>query len=138
MECSRLKIASDSARAAYRGLAPNLLEACGTDVSNITSGKIAAAIEKGDIEVENIVRRAATLLGCGVATVVHLMAPDVIVLGGGLVEAMPDIYVNTVRQAALDRVLPAYRNSFTIVAAELEDDAGVMGCAAWARKIIEA
>lgn len=138
MECSRLKIASESARAAYRGLAPNLMEACGTDLSNITSGKIAAAIKKGDIEIENIVRRAATLLGCGVATVVHLMAPDVIVLGGGLVEAMPGIYVDTVRQSALDRVLPAYRDSFTIVAAELEDDAGVMGCAAWARKIIEA
>lgn len=138
MECSRLKIASESARAAYRGLAPNLMEACGTDLSNITSGKIAAAIEKGDIEIENIVGRAATLLGCGVATVVHLMAPDVIVLGGGLVEAMPGIYVDTVRQSALDRVLPPYRDSFTIVAAELEDDASVMGCAAWARKIIEA
>ena len=114
------------------------MEACGTDLSNITSGKIAAAIEKGDIEIENIVSRAATLLGCGVATVVHLMAPDVIVLGGGLVEAMPGIYVDTVRQSALDRVLPPYRDSFIIVAAELEDDACVMGCAAWARKIIEA
>ena len=138
MECSRLKIASDSARAAYRGLAPNLLQACGTDMSNITSGKLAAAIEKGDIEIENIVRRAATLLGCGVAAVVHLMAPDVIALGGGLVEAMPELYIGTVRQSVRDRVLPAYRDSFTIVAAELEDDAGVMGCAAWARKKLEA
>jgi glucokinase len=107
-------------------------------MSNITSGKLAAAIEKGDIEIENIVRRAATLLGCGVATVVHLMAPDVIVLGGGLVEAMPELYIGTVRQSVRDRVLPAYRDSFTIVAAELEDDAGVMGCAAWARKKLEA
>ncbi|NNE91507.1 MAG: ROK family protein, partial [Verrucomicrobiales bacterium] len=30
-ECSRLKIAAESARAAYRGLAPNLLETCGTE-----------------------------------------------------------------------------------------------------------
>lgn len=136
-ECSRLKIATESARAAYRGLAPNLLNSCGTDISKITSGKLAAAIEDGDEEIERIVRRAASLLGCGVATIVHLMAPDVIVLGGGLVEAMPDIYLETVRQATTDRVLDTYKDSFRIVAAELEDDAGVLGAAAWARKVIE-
>ncbi|MEC5128422.1 ROK family protein [Verrucomicrobiales bacterium BCK34] len=137
MECSRLKIATDAARAAYRGLAPNLLSSCGTNISKITSGKLAAAIEAGDEEIEHIVRRSASLLGCGVATIVHLMAPDVIVLGGGLVEAMPHIYLDTVRQATQDRVLNTYKDSFRIVAAELEDDAGVLGAAAWARKVIE-
>ena len=136
-ECSRLKIASEAARAAYRGQAPHLLKACGTDLSNITSGKLAAAIEAGDVEIENIVHRAATLLGCGVATVVHLLSPDKIVLGGGLVEAMPVLFLQTVRQSALERVLPAYHGTFEIVPAELEDDAGVMGAAAWARKKIE-
>ncbi len=137
MECSRLKIASEAARAAYRGLAPNLLKSCGTDISKITSGKLAAAIEAGDLEIEKIIHRAATLLGCGVATIIHLLAPDRIVLGGGLVEAMPELYVSTVFEATKDRILPAYRDSFTIIPAELEDDAGVMGAAAWARKSIE-
>jgi len=136
-ECSRLRIASEAALAAYRGQAPHLLEACGTEVSRITSGKLADAIEAGDEEIERIVRRAATLLGCGVATVVHLLAPDRIVLGGGLVEAMPDIYVETVRRSTANRVLAPYKESFEIVPAELEDDAGVMGAAAWARRIIE-
>ncbi|MEM9017899.1 MAG: ROK family protein [Verrucomicrobiota bacterium] len=136
-ECSRLKIATEAARAAFRGRAPNLLKTCGTDLSNITSGKLAAAIEAGDVEIENIVRRAASLLGCGVTTIVHLLSPDVIVLGGGLVEAMPELYLETVRESANDRVLPSYRGSFKIVTAELEDDAGVMGAAAWARKTVE-
>lgn len=137
MECSRLKIATEAARAAYRGLAPNLLQVCGTDISNITSGKLAAAIRAGDHEIERIVRRSAVLLGCGVATVVHLLSPDIVVLGGGLVEAMPELYLETVRESAADRVLGPYRGSYEIVAAELEDDAGVMGAAAWARKMIE-
>ena len=77
------------------------------------------------------------LLGCGVATVVHLLSPDVIVLGGGLVEAMPELYLETVRESAADRILGPYKGSYKIVAAELEDDAGVMGSAAWARKLIE-
>ncbi|MAS95485.1 MAG: transcriptional regulator [Verrucomicrobiales bacterium] len=137
MECSRLKIASEAARAAYRGLAPNLLKTCGTDISAITSGKLADAIESGDVEIENIVRRAAVLLGCGVATVIHLMSPDVIVLGGGLVEAMPDLYLRTVKESTADRVLAPYKGTYKIVAAQLEDDAGVMGAAAWAKRKIE-
>jgi glucokinase len=137
MECSRLKIAVEAARAAYRGQAPNLFEACGTDVSKITSGAIAKAIAAGDTEIETIVRRAATLLGCGVATIVHLLAPDVIVLGGGLVEAMPKLYLETVRKSALARILAPYRKSLKIVTATLTEGSGSMGAAAWARKTIE-
>lgn len=137
MECSRLKIASEAARAAYRGLAPNLLESCGTDLSNITSGKIARSIKAGDKEIESIVKRAAVLLGNGVATVVHLLAPDRIVLGGGLVEAMPKLFLENIRKSAKRRVLETYRESFEIVTAALEDDAGVKGAAAWARRKIE-
>jgi len=137
MECSRLKIASDAARAAYRGQAPHLLKSCGTDMSKITSGRLADAIAAGDVEIENIVRRAAILLGCGVATVVHLLAPDVIVLGGGLVSAMPQLYLETVKKATRERVLKTYQDSYRIVPAQLEDGAGVMGAAAWARRVIE-
>ncbi len=136
-ECSRLKIAIEAARAAYRGQAPHLFQACGTDVSKITSGALARAIEAGDVEIENIVRRAATLLGSGVATVVHLLAPDVIVLGGGLVEAMPKIYLETVRRATLQRILAPYRKDLNIVTAQLVEGSGSMGAAAWARKSIE-
>ncbi len=136
-ECSRLKIALEAARAAYRGQAPNLLKACGTDIATMTSGALAKAIEAGDVEIENIVRRAATLLGCGVATVVHLLAPDLIVLGGGLVTAMPKLFLETVRQSAIDRVLGPYKKSFKIVIAELAEDSGAMGAAAWARKTVE-
>ena len=138
LAASRLNIAAQAAQAAYRGQAPNLLEACGTDISNITSGKLAAAIEAGDEAIEQIVREAATLLGAGVATIVHLLAPDVVVLGGGLVEAMPRIFLDVTEESANARLLGPYRKTFKVVAAELEDDAGVKGAAAWARRALEA
>ncbi|MDF1815909.1 MAG: ROK family protein [Verrucomicrobiales bacterium] len=137
MESSRLKIASEAVRAAYRGQAPKLLELCGTDLSKVTSGKLAKSIKAGDTAIEEIVKRAAVLLGNGVATVVHILAPDKIVLGGGLVEAMPKLFLETVKKSARRRVLGPYKNSFEVVAAQLEDDAGVKGAAAWARKKIE-
>jgi len=132
-ECSRLKIAAEAARAAYRGQAPKLLALCGTDLANITSGKLAESIASGDTVIEDIVTRSAIMLGNGVATLIHLLAPDTIVLGGGLVEAMPKLYLENVRKSAKRRVLGPYKESFKVVAAKLGDDAGVLGAAAWAK-----
>lgn len=131
---SRLAVAAAAAQAAQRGQAPNLREAAGTDLAKIRSGVLAAAIEAGDKVIEQIVRDAARHIGTAVAGVVHLIAPDVIVLGGGLVEAMPKLYVETVTEAAQARVLPAYTDCFRVVAAALSDDATALGAAAWARE----
>jgi glucokinase len=135
--CSRLAIASESAAAAYRGQAPYVLEKCGTDMAKITSGKIAAAIEHGDVAIEKIVKQAACRLGSGVATVVQLIAPEVIVLGGGLVEAMPELFLKTLAESVHEKVLAPFRGRYRIVEAELGDDAGVQGAAAWAAKSVE-
>lgn len=135
--CSRLWIAAEAAKLAFRGLAPNLLALCGTDIAAITSTRLAEAIRAGDIEVEKVVRKAAATLGYGVASVVHLLAPDVIMLGGGLVEAMPTLYLGEVRDSANAHLLAAYRDSFKLVTAQLGDDSGVQGAAAWARRKIE-
>lgn len=134
---SRLAIAGNCAQAAFRGQAPHLLESTGTNISDIRSGAIQSAIENGDEMVEKIVQRAAGHLGLAVVTLVLLLAPDIVVLGGGLVEAMPDLFVKAVRHKAKQRLLPAYKDVFKVVAAELGDDATVMGAAAWAKFMIE-
>jgi glucokinase len=133
---SRLAIASRAAAAAYRGQAPHLLEEVGTDVAKIRSGALAASIEAGDEAVESIVREAARQIGRAVAGAVHLLGPDVVVLGGGLVEAMTKLFVTEVSEAAKQRVLPSFADSFEVVAAKLGDDAGVMGNAAWAQHVV--
>src|SRR5690606_35888803 len=45
---SRLAISATAAQAAYRGQAPNLMKAVGTDIGEIRSGTLAAAIKAGD------------------------------------------------------------------------------------------
>jgi glucokinase len=120
--------------AAFRGEAPHLLAAAGTDLSNVRSSVLAKSIEAGDKVVEQIVRRAAARIGSALATVIHLLAPDVVILGGGLVEAMPDLFVQTVQETANKHVMPSFQNSFSVVPARLGDDAAVMGAAAWAAR----
>ncbi len=134
---SRLAISSEVAKAAYRGQAPNLLELAGTDLSNIRSGVLAEAIEKGDKIVEKIVRNAAKHLGVAAGGLINLLCPDVILLGGGLVEALPKLYIEEVRKAAEDYSMPAYHDSFKVVAATLGDDAAAKGAAVWAQATIE-
>jgi len=126
----RLAISAEAAKAAFRGQAPHLLEIAGTDLTAIRSRALAQAIEAGDEAVERIVRRAAKYLGVGVASLVNLLAPDGVVLGGGMVEAMPRIFLEEVRTAVKEQSMRPFRG-VKVAAARLSDDAGVMGAAAF-------
>jgi glucokinase len=136
-EASRLAIAADAAKAVYRGEAPHLLRIAGTDLAEIRSSQLAESISAGDVAIERIVRRAAGLLGVAVAEITNLLLPDVVVLGGGLVEAMPGLILKEVERAAADNMIPAFGKSLKIAAAKLGDDAGVRGAAAWVQRHVE-
>ena len=132
---SRLAVASAAAVAAHRGEAPALLVQAGMGLADIKSGALARSIEAGDATVELIVRRAAQWLGLAVGNVVNLLAPDVVILGGGMVEAMPELYVAETLQAANAHAMPSFRGTFKVVAAALGDEATAMGAAAWAQQL---
>jgi len=134
---SRLAIAAEAAKAAFRGEAPHLLEEAGTDLSKIKSNALARSIQAGDTAIENIVRTAARRLGVAVAGVVNLLAPDVVVLGGGLVEAMPDLFAGEVKEAIDAQAMETFSQAVKVVPAKLGDDAVVMGAAALADDMVE-
>jgi glucokinase len=134
---SRLAIAAQVAKAAHRGEAPHILETAGTDLSDIRSGVLADAITAGDEVVKQIVREAARQIGIALAGVIHVLGPEVVVLGGGLVEAMPELFVEQVSKSARKRVMSAFREAFTVVPSTLKDDAVALGAAAWARHVIQ-
>lgn len=136
---SRLAISSAAAAAAYRGDAPALLELAGMDLSNIRSAVLRKSVEGGDHVVEQIIQEAARWLGVGTANIINLLAPDVVVLGGGLVEALPKLFLKVVTETARAQVMPAYAKSFHVVTSKLGDDATTVGSACLARDaVIEA
>ena len=136
-EASRLSIAAEAAKLAFRGEAPALLKDAGTDLSDIRSGSLADSVKNGDKAVKRLIEEAGVVLGYAVVNVVHMLCPDKIVFGGGLVEAMEDLILDQVRKTARQCVMPVYKDRFKIVAAKLGDDAGVMGAAAWAMMTYE-
>ncbi len=133
---SRLAIAGAAVQASYRGHAPGLRRGTGTDLSDVRSGALSDSVKSGDKAVKAIIEQAAKHLSTGVVTMVHLMAPDVIVFGGGMIEAMADVILPVVERESRKRILPSLRNVFEIVEAELGDDAGVLGAAALARQAV--
>ena len=137
-EASRLAIAAEASKAAYRGDAPYLFKKAGTNLAEIRSGVLAESIQNGDKVIKELVESAAEAIGIAVVNIVHLLAPDKVVLGGGLVDAMEELIVGTVRKTARKHVMGAYADCFEVVAAQLGDDAGVLGAAAWAKQEIGA
>jgi glucokinase len=129
---SRLAISAEAAAAVYRGEAPALQRLAGTDLSEIKSGTLARSIKAGDSAIESIVRNAARKIGSVVADVVNLLAPDIIVFGGGLVEALPAIVIGEARKSICGQAMKAFTKDLKIVAAELGDNATAMGAAALA------
>ncbi len=132
---SRLAISAAAAAAAYRGQAPYLMKQCGTDLSNIRSSALADSIKAGDKVVEQIVRDAAFEIGIAMGGVINLLLPDVVILGGGLVEAMSKLFVDEVEKACKQRVMPAFESAFKVVSAKLGDDATSLGAAAWVHEM---
>ena len=127
---SRLAIAAEAAAAAYRGEAPILLELAGTDLAQIRSGVLAEAIARGDKVVEAIVRNAASRIGLAIGNVANLLAPDIAVLGGGMVEAMSSLFLEEVSKAIGQSAMKPFAKDLTVKVAELGDFAGAMGAAA--------
>jgi len=90
--------------------------------------QLVAAARGGNAEALGALQTAGCWLGVGTASLVNLLNPELIVIGGGFGEAF-DLLIGSAREVlARDGVVPA-RNVVRIVPAELGADAGLIGAA---------
>lgn len=106
-----------------------LPELNGGNLDLVRSRALAKAVARGDKVTAKAIERAQYYLGVGVATVVGLVNPQVVVLGGGLIEAMGENLVSCVYGVAAELALPNAMNGVEVVSAKLGDNAGVIGAA---------
>jgi glucokinase len=126
---SRTAIAGDAAILAAKRRSPALREAAGTDVQDITSGSIAKAIRKGDKVLEELVKSRVSVAGAALSNLVDFLNPDMVVLGGGLVEAMPGLIKREIRKSIDAHATPKAAKAVTVEVAELRNHAGTTGAA---------
>lgn len=111
-----------------------LTDMLGEDLENLRSGNLRKAVRRGDKFVTKVVEQAAEYIGLGVTNVVHLFSPEVVVLGGGLIEALDDEMMDIILKTAKDHALPGTMKGIGIIASKLGDEAGITGGAVLARR----
>lgn len=94
----------------------------------ITAHDVAAAARQGDRLALEIFDRSGRLLGFGVANLVSLFDPEIIVLGGGMA-AVADLYLDSLRKAMFERAQPLAARKVKIAVSKLADTVNLLGCA---------
>lgn len=99
----------------------------------LTGHQVYQALLEGDSGAVAVVREAGTHLGTAIGSLVAVLDPQLVVIGGGLSEA-GELILDPIRQAYLSN-LPArgYRPELEIVTAQFSNQAGVLGAADLAR-----
>jgi glucokinase len=93
------------------------------------------AAKRGERDALDAVEWAADGLATGLANMIHVLHPDIIVLAGGMALA-GDFLLDRVRDGVRKRVFPVFLEKIRIEASRLSgDDAGWMGAALWAARL---
>ncbi len=110
--------------------------ASGSALEAMADGKsgedVLQAARSGDHEMGEIFERLARNLGVGVASMINIFNPDIVVIGGGVSNA-GSILIEPAREEAKKWALDAPMEQAKIVLAELGPEAGVIGAALVAR-----
>jgi glucokinase len=98
----------------------------------IKAYEVAEAARRGDIVSIEVYLEAGRLLGCGVANLVSLFDPEIVVIGGGLAAAS-DLFLDALRKAVKERAQPLAARQVKIVTSQLGGEANLLGAAklAW-------
>ncbi len=111
-----------------------LTEMLGDGLEDLRSGDLRKAIRRGDKFVSKVIEQAAEYIGIGVANLVNILGPDVVVLGGGVMEALADEMTAIILKTAKDHAMPGTMKNVEIMVSKLGDSAGITGAAVLARR----
>ena len=92
----------------------------------INGRRIFAAMGKGNVRLERIVDGWMDCIAAGVAGLVHVFNPETVIIGGG-VSSQKELFIDRVRQKALERMRPEFAEHLEITAAKLANNAGMAG-----------
>lgn len=97
-----------------------------TGTGSISSKHIKQSLNAHDEIVEQYVKEAIEYLSGGLATVMNFYNPELIILGGGLIDSIDEFYLKSIKTARAKALpLPSAKTIFK--KAELGDYSGVVG-----------
>jgi glucokinase len=99
------------------------------DTEELTSKGVYQAGKEGDELALEVFRKMGIYLGIGLASLINLLNPEIIVIGGGLANGW-ELFEKYMKQQVAERAFPIPAGSVKIVQAQCGDNAGLLG-AAW-------
>ncbi len=111
--------------AGEHSLAAELAGGCS---DSITAETVAAAARRGDAAARSVLAETAGWIAMGAANLISALNPQMVVLGGGLMQA-GDLMIDAIRRAVLDWAQPVAARDTRIELSRLGEDAGLTGAA---------
>lgn len=135
--CSGMAIGERGREWGYRRpeAVARMIELSGGRIENITAKDVFQAAAEGDLAAAHIVREAARWLARGLLTVIRILNPDKIVLGGGVAQA-GSVLLNPVRGFLEEYASPTIGYSTEIALAGLGALSPLYGAAAMALEAV--
>jgi glucokinase len=117
---------------AEREFIADLTQRCAGDAERMTAKVVAQAAADGNEIARQVLDHASQVLGWGIAQVITLVAPEVVVIGGGVSLIGEHFFFMPVRAEVARYVFPPLAGSYKIVPAALGELAVVHGAIALA------
>ena len=124
-------IARRAVEAIEAGAVSGIPSLVGGELSRVTAQTVFEAVAAGDALADELVRDTARYLGVGIANLLNILNPEVVVVCGGVTRAGDHLFTPLRREVARRAFKPAVE-ACRIVPGALEGKAGVVGAAkAW-------
>lgn len=97
-----------------------------TTVPTVTTSVASEAAAAAIAALRDIVSDWQNAISDGVISLVHIFAPDVVLLGGG-VSGAGEAFIGPIRERVLTKAMPVFRDGLRVLPASLSNDAGLIG-----------
>jgi glucokinase len=110
--------------------AADLLSRCNGELANLTAKTVAQAAGDGNEIAREVLEHAIEALGWAIAQAITLVAPSIVVLGGGVSLMEQSLFLIPLREQVSRYVFPPFAGKYVIVPAALGELAVVYGAIA--------
>jgi glucokinase len=102
----------------------------------IKSKSLSSAVKSGDKIVRKRIKEGCDVIGGVLASITNLLNLDMIVLGGGMIEALDSYMLSLIKKSFYEHVMNDSAKGLKIVASKLGDDAAIFGGIALAKEFL--
>ncbi|CAN5599663.1 glucokinase [soil metagenome] len=118
--------ATEGIESGAESLLPTLVDG---RLENITAATVYEAVVLGDVYANDVMRETAKFLGAGVANMINVLNPEMVVIAGGVTRAGEHLF-SPLRAEVRKRAFRSAQEACQIVSAQLPGTAGVIGAIA--------